>query len=499
MFVEKLKEELNVSVTENGAVGYATTGKNLLDMNFKISSYRNKSDQEIIVDFKKAWYEDKELAIKFLFYVRDAREGAGERRLFRVVLKEIGDELDERVFDWIMKYGRADDLFVLINNVKLGNEMLLYIKNQLIKDGEAMQKGEPCSLLAKWMPSENTSSDETKKLAKQIRKFLKLNSKEYRQMLSTLRKYLDVTERKLCANEWSEVDYEKVSSQANLKYNSAFLRHDEQRRREYLGKLEKGEAKINSSVLFPHDIVHKYKNERYWYNNKVKSKDAALEGMWKGLPDYVNGESKILVVRDGSGSMESSVGNTTTTALDVATALSIYFSEKQEGEFKDKFITFSANPKFIDLSNYDNLHDKLERCYYEDECSNTDIEKTFDLVLKTAVNNHLEQKDIPDLLIISDMEFDEARGYYARHNDTKLFQVIGEKFNRAGYNLPKLIFWNVNSRTGTIPVKQNDNGVILVSGFSPAVTKMVLSNELDPYKALLSILNSERYKEVTLK
>lgn len=499
MFVEKLKEELNVSVTENGAVGYATTGKNLLDMNFKISSYRNKSDQEIIVDFKKAWFEDKELALKFLFYVRDAREGAGERRLFRVALKEIGDELDERVFDWIMKYGRADDLFVLINNVKLGNEMLLYVKNQLIKDGEAMQKGKPCSLLAKWMPSENTSSDETKKLAKQIRKFLKLNSKEYRQMLSTLRKYLDVTERKLCANEWSEVDYEKVSSQANLKYNSAFLRHDEKRRREYLGKLEKGEAKINSSVLFPHDIVHKYGvNQGYWGQN-LKKKDQALEAMWKGLPDYVNGNSKILVVRDGSGSMTSSVGNTSITALDVATALSIYFSEKQEGEFKDKFITFSSNPKFIDLSNYDNLHDKLERCYHEDDCSNTDIEKTFDLVLKTAVDNHLEQKDIPDLLIISDMEFDEARGYYARHDDTKLFQVIGEKFNRAGYNLPKLIFWNVNSRTGTIPVKQNDNGVILVSGFSPAVTKMVLSNELDPYKALLSILNSERYKEVTLK
>ena len=498
MFVEKLKEELNVSVTEKGAVGYATTGKNLLDMNFKLSSYRNKSDQAIIVDFKKAWYEDKELALKFLFYVRDVREGAGERRLFRVAVKEIADQLDKRVFCWIEKYGRYDDLFAFIGT-KLEKEMFEFIREQLILDGENMQENRPCSLLAKWLPSENTSSVKTKELAKKLRKAIGFSSKEYRVMLSTLRKYLDVTERKLCANEWSEIDYEKVSSQANLKYNSAFLRHDEKRRREYLGKLEKGEAKINSSVLFPHDIVHNYKADRYWGRSLIKAKDATLEGMWKGLPDYVNGESNIMVVRDGSGSMRSSIGNATTTALDVATALSIYFSEKQEGEFKDKFITFSSNPKFIDLSNYDNLHDKLERCYQEDDCSNTNIEKTFDLVLKTAVNNHLEQKDIPDLLIISDMEFDEARGYCARHDDTTLFQIIGEKFNRAGYNLPKLIFWNVNSRTGTIPVKQNDNGVILVSGFSPAVTKMVLSNELDPYKALLNILNSERYKEVTLK
>ena len=355
------------------------------------------------------------------------------------------------------------------------------------------------SLLFKWLKSINTSSKESRDIANKTRKYLKLSAKDYRKMLCSGRRALNVLERKLCANEWSEIDYEKVSSQANLKYNSAFLRHDEKRRREYLGALEKGEAKINSSVLFPHDIVHNYGADRGWWSQNLKKKDQALEAMWKGLPNYVNGESKIMVVRDGSGSMGSSIGNTTTTALDVATALSIYFSEKQKGEFKDKFITFSSNPKFIDLSNYDNLHDKLERCYHEDDCSTTDIEKTFDLILKTAVNNHLEQKDIPDLLIISDMEFNAARGYYGRHDDTKLFQVIGEKFNREGYNLPKLIFWNVNSRTGTIPVKQNDNGVILVSGFSPAVTKMVLSNELDPYKALLSVLNSERYKEVTLK
>lgn len=494
MFVEKLKEELNVSVTENGAVGYATTGKNLLDMNFKISSYRNKSDKEIIVDFKKAWFENKELALKFLFYVRDAREGAGERRLFRVAIKEIADELDERVFEWITKYGRYDDIFAF-ENTKLENVMFTFIDTQLREDGEAIKRGEPISLLGKWLPSENTSSDKTKKIAKKVRKALNLSSRQYRIILSKLRKYLDVTERKLCANEWSEVDYEKVSSQANLKYNSAFLRHDEKRRREYLDALSKGEAKINSSVLFPHDIVHNYGvNQGYW-SQSLKKKDQALEAMWKGLPDYVNGNSKILVVRDGSGSMTDTVGNTSTSALDVATALSIYFSEKQEGEFKDKFITFSSNPKFVDLSNYDNLHDKLQRCYCEDDCSNTDIEKTFDLVLKTAVDNHLEQKDIPDLLIISDMEFDAARGYYGgwENYDSKseatLFKIISDKFKVAGYKMPKLIFWNVNSRTGTIPVKQNDNGVILVSGFSPAVTKMVLSNELDPYKALLSILD----------
>ena len=182
-------------------------------------------------------------------------------------------------------------------------------------------------------------------------------------------------------------------------------------------------------------------------------------------------------------------------ALDVSTALAIYFSEHQEGQFKDQFITFSAYPQVVSLTNYETLRDKLNKCMKESDCTNTNLEKVFDLVLQTAVKNNLSQEEIPDLLIISDMEFDYACSPSA---NSRLFNIIENKFKNEGYKLPKLIFWNVNSRSTTIPVIKNDLGVILVSGFSPAVVKMVLTNELDPYKALLSILLSERYKQVSL-
>ena len=497
MFIEALEKEMNKSVTENGALGYKTTKHEIVDFNFKVASYRSKTEEEIKADFKKVWGENKELALKYLFYVRDVREGLGERRLFRTCIKEIVNELDGRVFDWIAEMGRYDDLFIF-TGTKLQRKLIGYITKQLAEDYRNMKESKPISLLSKWMPSVNTSSKETKKLAKIIISEWKkispqVNEKEYRHMLSELRSYLDVVEKKMCSQKYSEINYETVPSQANLKYKDAFLKHDEARRKEYLESLEKDKAKINSSVLFPHDIVNRYYNG---YSIK-KNKDTALEAMWKGLPDYVKGNGNTLVVRDGSGSMTCNVGQTTIRALQVATALSIYFSERCKGGFKDKFITFSSSPEFVDLHNFSSLHDKLRECYRYNDCSNTDIEKTFDLVLKVAVKNNLKQEDIPNLLIISDMEFDSARGYYT--NEDKLFNIISAKFKAQGYEMPRLIFWNVNSRTNTIPLTQNKNGVILVSGFSPAITKMVLSEQTDPYQALVEQLMSERYSKITLQ
>ena len=187
--------------------------------------------------------------------------------------------------------------------------------------------------------------------------------------------------------------------------------------------------------------------------------------------------------------------------MTVATALSIYFSERQSGEFMDKFITFSNRPKFVDLSKCKSLYEKIRTCYAYDECSNTDIEATFDLILKTAVQNNLKQEEIPNLLIVSDMEFDGATtlGWHASESAfTPLFKTIEKKFAAHGYKLPKLIFWNVMSRTGTIPMKENAAGVGLVSGFSTNVVKAVLSDELDPYASIVKILNSPRYEAVAL-
>ena len=500
---ETLNEDMNYSMTENGALGYCTTGKSLLDLNFSVSSLRSASEQEIINKFMKAFCEDKILAMRWLFFARDIKQGLGERRLFRVIVSDLVRSNPEMVLPVIKLfsyYGRWDDMWCLLDIPMAAKAVYDIVDKQLTEDLKNMNEGKSISLLGKWMPSTSASSNQTKRYAKQLRKALSLTEQEYRKILSKLRKYLDVVEVKMSAKNWSEINYETVPSRANLIYNNAFLRNDEERRRDYLSKLEKGETKINASTLYPHDIVHKYTNgSRY-----PSSMDATLESLWKALPDNVNGCGNTIVVADGSGSMGCRLGNTNVTALSVANALAIYFAERSSGEFKDKYITFSERPQFVDFSNCSSLHAKIQTAAVHNEIANTNIEAVFDLILKTAINNNMTQEEIPqNILIVSDMEFDScatcgaSRGWYSLNRpDQRLFAIIAKKYENAGYKLPRLIFWNVNSRTGTIPIKENELGVALVSGFSTNICKMVLSGELDPYKCLLEMINSERYDAV---
>lgn len=504
-FMNAIKNELNNEkvLTENGAVAWHTTGKKLLDLNFAVASLRGASEQQIINKFMDAYYEDKVTAIKWLFYCRDARQGIGERRLFRIVVKHLATEKPEivkSVMRLVSEYGRYDDLWCLLDT-GLKDDLIVHIREQLAADAQAMKNKESISLCSKWAPSENASSAETKRLAKIIRNGLGMSSKEYRKMLSKMRNYIDVVERKMSAKQWGDIDYEAVPSRANLIYNGAFLRNDEDRRRAYLGALEKGEAKINASVLFPHDLVHSYAYSR--------SVDKGIEAMWKALPDTVQGCGNTIVVADGSGSMQCTVGgNTGVTALEVANALAIYFAERSSGEFKDKYITFSSRPQLVDFSGASTLREKIAIARRHNEVANTNIEATFDLILQTAINHNMAQSDMPaNVLVISDMEFDScatmgpatSSSWYSSRGSrptATLFETIANKYAAHGYQLPRLVFWNCNSRTGAIPVKQNDLGVALVSGFSVNVAKMVMSGKLDPYECLLEQLNSERYRAV---
>ena len=493
----------NRSVTENGALGYKTTGRKLLDLNFAVSSMRNKSEAEIERAFAEACGDDLNTAIVWLFFSRDCTQGLGERRLFRVCMRYLAKEFPDKVrklLPLVSEYGRWDDLWCLLDT-RFKDDVIALLRDQLGKDMQNMKAGKSISLAAKWTPSLNTSSADTVAKAEIIRKGLGVTPRAYRKMLSALRKYLDVTERKMSANEWGAIKYEAVPSRANLNYNSAFLRHDEERRREYLGKLEKGETKINSSVLFPHDIVHKYMNGRGW-SLRVNSPDAALEAMWKALPNTVKDGEGTIVVADGSGSMNSYVGNSQVTAWEVAHALAIYFAERLPVPYKDQYITFSSKPQLVKLGGANSLNSKLKLALGHNECSNTNIEAVFDLILDTAVRNRLTQNEMPkNILVISDCEFDQQTngngwGGSFRSPSVTLFDEIARRYNAHGYRLPRLVFWNVNSRTGTIPVKENELGVALVSGFSPNVAQMVMSGKLDPMDALLETLNAPRYDAV---
>lgn len=501
---ETLDEDFNISVTENGAVGYRTSGKELLDLNFSVSSLRNRSDLEILKAFSKAYYENSLLAIKWLFYAGDVRGGLGERRLFRVCLSWLADNYSDvalKILEFVPEYTRWDNYLALFGS-RLEINVLKIFKEQLTKDMENKRAKKPISLLAKWLPSINASSKKTRENAKRIIKYFGISERRYRKMLANLRSYLDVTEVKMSAKKWDKIDYPSVPSRANLIYNNAFLRNDEARRREYLASLEKGETKINACTLFPHDIVHKYHQSVWWGSTYRTSTDTTLEQLWKGLPDYVKGNGNTICVSDGSGSMCSTVGGTNISCLDVAIALSIYFSERSSGQFKDKFITFSEHPKLVDLTSCKSLIKKINKVASCFEVANTNIEAVFNLILQTAINNNLRQEDLPtNILILSDMEFDgcarDNKGFpLTSGSGTRLFKAISERYARHGYKLPRLVFWNICSRTNTIPVRENCLGVALVSGFSPAIAKMVLSNKTDPFECLLEQINSERYAPI---
>lgn len=337
------------------------------------------------------------------------------------------------------------------------------------------------SLIFKWLKSENASSKETKMLAKKTRQAFGLSSKAYRQILSRGRQYLNVVERQMSAKQWNEINYEAVPSRANLIYNGAFLRNDEARRRAYLGALSKGEAKINASVLFPDDIVHKYSMGTY---NSGRM-DETLEGLWNALPTLTT--ENTLVVRDGSGSM---IGK----PMDVSTAMAIYMAERSTGEFHNQFITFGAKPKLVDLNGMNTLHEKLLKTYRETDCSNTNIKAVFDLILRTAVNGNMSQADMPkNIVVISDMQFDGMRFNFTQ----PLFEAISAKYAKHGYAIPRLIFWNVNQYySNVVPIQQNELGVVLMSGYSQNLVKMVMSGETDPYECLVKQLNDKRYDAV---
>lgn len=497
-FYENLREtqvKTSLEYTENGALGYKTTGKELLDMNFKVSSYRNLDDQEIKNDFTRVYFENQELAIKFLFFVRDIREGMGERRLFRVcflTLIDLNVDLAHKLIDYISEFGRWDDLVYIYLNTKyvpIREFIFSAIYCQLEIDFDNYNQNKSISLLAKWFPSEKSKT--YPRFFIEYCSFYGMAKPYLRKILRALREYLKVVETKMCKKEWHKIDYSGVPSKANLIYNGAFLRNDTVRRTEFLDALKSGETKINAGTIFPHEIVYKYG----WNYNY----DETLEQLWEALPK--NEIQDTIVVADGSGSMRSSIGNTNVSALDVATALAIYFSEKMNGQFKNNFITFSSTPQLVNLDNCKSLREKINKTRSYNDVSNTDIEATFDLILETAIRNEYKQSDIPkNILIISDMEFDQARGINRRRysvNET-LFETINKKYLDNGYKMPKLIFWNVNSRTNVIPMQENENGVVLVSGFSTNVASMIMSSKTDPYEILLERLNSERYSKISL-
>lgn len=508
--------------TSNGAIAYKSSGSALLDINTSISALRSLPDGDVVKKFRAAYSENPRLAIRWLFYAGDIREGQGERRLFKICLEDMmnngGAQIVANLIPMIPEYSRWDYIYAVMDNPTTRPVVRELIRKQWKEDMANMKKGKSISLMAKWLDSASSHSHDTRKRGLKTMDMLGLTEREYRKGLSALRKHLDVVERKMSSQNWQSIDYETVPSKANLNYNNAFLRNDEERRRAYLNALTKGEAKINSSVANPCDIVHKYCDGSW--NSAPRSYDATLEGMWKSLPNLVTDDSSTIVVADGSGSMCTNVGRTRLTALEVANSLAIYFAERAKGAYKGRYITFSSRPQMVNV-NHDSLRENLMEAARHNEIDNTNLEAVFDLILETAIDNHSPQSDLPkNILIISDGGWDSmvnirnistgGRGYggygYWGYNSTRataqeapaFLKSIEQKYKDAGYEMSKIIFWNVAGAGNTgngLPMTKNDYG-IMVSGFSVNTLKAVLSGKMNPWDALMEVVLDKRYDKI---
>ena len=485
--LQYLKQEANKTFTENGAVTYHSTLSDCLDLFATIGALRRESEEEIVSRFMRAYTENKDAAMKLLFYARDIRGGLGERRVFRTILKWLScnepESLRKNLY-YIAEYGRFDDLMVLFGT-PLEKDMLNYIKTQLYRDLEGMENGKDVSLLAKWLPSVNASNGETKRLAKKVARFLKLDDAAYRKLLVRLRAHIRIIENNLRERDYT-FDYEKQPSKAMFKYRNAFIRNDGERYNEFLNKASCGEVKLNTNVLTPYEII-----TPFFKRNVSDEERNSINTTWNALEDFTNDENALAVI-DGSGSM---YGGCDPIPATVALSLGIYFAERNKGAFKNHFITFSENPQLVEIKGKD-IFDKVRYCHDYDEVANTNIQKVFELILNAAKKNHIPQAELPKrLYIISDMEFD----YCADDANLTNFEYAKKLFEDAGYKLPEVVFWNVSSRNRQQPVTKNEQGVLLVSGCTPRLFSMIADGSLSdmaPYEFMMEVLMSERYEKI---
>lgn len=483
-----LKNEANSTYTENGALAYRSTQSFCLDMFFKAGAMRNSSAKEIAETVARAYAEDPDKTMKIIFFARDARGGLGERRFFRIAvsaLMEFAPEAVRRNLEFFPEYGRFDDLCVLLGT-PLEKYAAEIIDTQLRFDKASMATGGKVSLLAKWMPSVNASSKETRNMGRRLAGLLGMSEPEYRRTLVSLRKYSDILENRLRERDYT-FNYEVQPSCAMFKYRKAFMRNDGERYTQFLNKVNSGEAKLNADRLYPYDIVRKAIE-----GNISETERISLDTAWKSLPDLsaAKRENAIAVI-DGSGSMNCGCG---IRPIDAALSLGIYFAEHNTGAFANHFITFSQTPRLVEIKGRD-IVEKARYCRTFNEIANTDLEAVFKLILKTAIKNHVPQSELPSkIYIISDMQFDYC---VTGGNNNVLFQAVRTLYRQYGYTLPEVIFWNVNSRSDAMPVTRSETGAALVSGYSTAVFDMVMGGECSPESVMDRILASERYAVIT--
>ncbi len=468
-FAEAVKNQS--ARTANGMKARKSTANACVDLFFNIGASRGKN---IIPAFTAAYVENRDLALRIALWARDVRGGSGERELFKQILTHLElkhPEDAELLLAKVPEVGRWDDLFVF--------------KTKPLKDkaftllGDALRARN--GLAAKWTPRKG-------ELAREIREFYGMTPKQYRKSLVAL---TNVVETQMCSQDWDSINYSHVPSLAHARYKKAFGRHGTTYA-EYVQKLVKGDTtvKINAGAVYPYDVL----KGRIGYGARSMSKTEldAIQAQWDALPNYI-GDANVLPLVDSSGSMTCAAGGYNSksglSCLEVAISLGLYFADKNKGKFKDTFLTFSNRPQLINLKG--TINQKIDQMN-TGEVANTNLHAAFDKILSVALENKVPQAEMPETLVIfSDMQFDAC----VKHDDSAI-EMIARKYEAAGYELPKVVFWNLNAAYGNAPVKFDTSGTALVSGFSPAVAKSILSGSMDdftPEAIMLKTVMSDRY------
>lgn len=469
-FANAIENTEQVSTTENGMPTLSSSMNRNVDLFFAIGSSRGKDITDM---YELAYQENKETAVRCLFWARDVREGAGERQTFRNLLKhleKVHPSTLEKLLKHIPEFGRWDDLLIFERD---------YIRDQafgLIK--EALTQSN--QLAAKWMPRKG-------KIAVELREFLKMTPKQYRKALVSL---TNVVEQKMCSKQWNDINFNHIPSIAASRYQKAFTKNAPEHYSEYRESLIKndGSAKINAGAIYPHMVIQ---------GMNAGDVDVSI-AQWDALPNYLS-DNKILPMVDVSGSMTSKVSpNSNISCLDVSVGLGLYLADKQTGAFRNSILTFSSKPTLQVLRG--NIYEKYKQLLRAEWQMSTNIVAAFERILEVAKKHKVSEDEMPKfLLILSDMEFDSATASWGGNKtmNAGAFNVAKQNFESAGYKMPSVVFWNLNARKGNVPVRYNEEGVCLVSGFSTNILKNILAaKSLTPVDLMMDTLYCSRYNVV---
>ena len=476
--------------TENGAKASDTSGNALVDLFGVIGSLRQRDEADIIRVFSKAYDASPELAMRILFYARDIRGGLGERRMFRVIMHWLADNHPEAVIRNLRlfgEFGRYDDLYALLDT-QLEPLMFGFMKRTLSDDERNAKVGAPVSLLAKWVKTPGVSSKWSSFIGHRTAKGVGMTDKEFKRLVRRLRKHIGIVERQMSANEWGDIDYSAVPSNAMREYRNAFRRHDVDRFDQFvndalkLGDNGKPLAKVHSDVLYPYDIV----------GSVLQGDDSKLlEAQWRQLPNYLTGKyanANVIVVADVSGSMMW-CDNGANRPIATSIGLAMYFAERNHGAFGGLWMDFSGDSQFHRVEG-NTLRERVMSLKSGHWGMSTNLENAFDRILALAIGNDVPQEDMPcAIIVVSDMEIDAST-----YDGWSFYDAMRDRYASHGYEIPTVVFWNVASRHDVFHADSSRTGVTLCSGSSASTFRTVIDSiGMSPYETMLNAVNVPRY------